>query len=91
MMRMADAEDPIVPIKRYILKEFLPGEREANLQEDTPLRTSGIIDSLGTIRLMKFIEDRFGIEVEAQDAGMDNFNSLRDISALVMRKRAARS
>ena len=88
---MPDAQDPSDIIKQYILKEFLPGERAANLLETTPLRTSGILDSLGTIRLMKFIEERFGIEVDAQEASLENFNSLGDISALVVRKRAVRS
>lgn len=87
---MAEAQDLSDVIKQYILKEFLPGERAANLREDTPLRTSGILDSLGTIRLMKFIEERFGIEVEAQETSVDNFNCLGDISALVARKRAGR-
>jgi acyl carrier protein len=88
---MADVDDALEVIKRYILTEFLPGEQASNLREDTPLRTSGILDSLGTIRLMKFIEERFGIEVEAEEAGMPNFNRLGDIAALVARKRAASS
>ena len=88
---MPDAQDPSDIIKQYILKEFLPGEQAANLHDATPLRTSGILDSLGTIRLMKFIEERFGIEVDAQEASLENFNSLGDISALVVRKRAVRS
>ena len=88
---MADTQDPSDVIKRYILTEFLPGEQADNLREDTPLRTSGILDSLGTIRLMKFIEERFGIEVEAQEVSVQNFNCLGDISALVSRKRAGRA
>jgi acyl carrier protein len=48
-------------LRTYILSHFLPGESAGNLKDDTPLRTSGIIDSLGIIQLVSFVEDSFGI------------------------------
>ena len=39
-------------IRNYILTEFLPGESAANLKDDTPLRTSGILDSMATLNLV---------------------------------------
>jgi acyl carrier protein len=78
-------------IRHYILTEFLPGEKPANLLDDTRLRTTGILDSMGTLKLVSFVEDRFGIEVEAHEAGVDNFDSIEDIASFVGRKRAAAS
>ena len=38
---MSDVKETI---RTYILSEYLPGESPANLMDDTPLRTSGILD-----------------------------------------------
>jgi len=78
-------------IRAFILAEFLPGESPANLHDDTPLRTSGILDSLATLRVVSFVEEQFGIEVEAHEAGVENFDRIADISAFIDRKRAAKS
>ena len=74
-------------IRDYILREFLPGETAANLDDDTPLRTSGILDSMSTLNLVTFIENTFGIVLEAHETGIDHFDSIRDIAALVTKKK----
>jgi acyl carrier protein len=73
-------------IRQYILTEFLPGETAANLQDDTPLRTSGVLDSVSTLRLVSFIEERFGLEVEAHEAGVENFDSINSIAEFIKSK-----
>ena len=77
-------------IRQYILSQFLPGERSTNLQDDTPLLTSGIVDSLGMLRMIGFIEQRFGIEVDAHDATVDNFERIQEIADFIESKRATR-
>jgi acyl carrier protein len=74
-------------IRQYVVSEFLPGELPANLKDDTPLRTSGVLDSMATLRLVSFVEERFGIEVEAHEAGVENFDRIQDVSAFILRKR----
>jgi acyl carrier protein len=76
-------------IRQYILAEFLPGEKPSNLLDQTRLRTSGVLDSLATLKLVTFVEDRFGIEIEAHEASVENFDTIESIAALVDRKRAA--
>lgn len=70
-------------IRQYILTEFLPGEKASNLHDDTPLRTSGIIDSIGLLRLIDFIERRYSIQVEAYEAGVENFDQIQDIASFI--------
>ena len=41
-------------LRQYILAEFLPGEKPANLKDDTPLRSSGILDSVATLKTVSF-------------------------------------
>lgn len=81
--------DVTTTVKNFILENYLPGESPANLLEDTPLRTSGILDSIATLNLITFIEREFGIQVEAHETGIDNFDRIRDIAAFIERKRAA--
>jgi acyl carrier protein len=74
-------------LREFILREFLPGESPAELKDDTPLRTSGIIDSMGALSLVSFVEERFGFEVEAHEAGVENFDTIHDMVGFIARKR----
>jgi acyl carrier protein len=77
-------------LRDFVLTKYLPGEAPENLKDDTPLRTSGILDSLATLALIGFIEERYQIEVHARETDIDNFDRLSDIAAFVERKVAAR-
>jgi acyl carrier protein len=76
-------------VSDYILSRFLPGEDPSELTETTPLITGGVLDSIATLKLVVFLEDRFGVTVEAHEAGVDNLDSVGQIAALVARKKAA--
>ena len=78
-------------LRHYIISEFLPGEQPSNLKDDTPLRTSGILDSVATLRVVNFVEERYGIEVEAHETGVENFDRIDNIAAFVESKRGADS
>jgi acyl carrier protein len=78
-------------LRGYILSEFLPGEKPSNLRDDTPLRTSGILDSISTLRLVDFIEERYGIEVEAHEASVENFDSIESIASFIKNKKGSAS
>ena len=73
-------------IKGYILEEFLPGENPAELTDSTPLITGGILDSLATIKLVAFLEERFRIQIQAQETMVDYLDTLVDIAKLVSSK-----
>lgn len=74
-------------VKDYLLAEFLPGENPDELTSSTPLITGGVLDSLATLKLVAFLEERFGVQIEAHETGVDHMNTLADIAALVSRKR----
>lgn len=73
-------------IRDHILQEFLPGEDSSNLKDDTALTSSGILDSISTLSLVKYVEDTFGLMVEAHEASAD-FDKIEDIASLVERKK----
>jgi acyl carrier protein len=73
----------------YILKEFLPGEDPANLTDRTPLITGGVLDSITTLKLVVFLEEHFGITIEAHEAGVEHLDSIHQIARLITEKRQA--
>lgn len=73
----------------YILNEFLPGESPEELTDDTPLITGGVLDSISTLKLVAFLEERFEITVEAHEAGIENLDSVASICRLVRSKSVA--
>ena len=82
--------DPIAStVKEYILREFLPGEDPDELTEETPLITGGILDSISTLKLVVFLEERFGVTVEAHEAGVDHLDSVGQIARLIEGKKSA--
>jgi acyl carrier protein len=83
---MGDIKDVI---RNFIIAEYLPGEAPENLKDDTPLRTSGILDSMATLGLVSFVEQQFGIQIDAHETGIDTFDRLDDIARLVERKQAS--
>jgi acyl carrier protein len=76
-------------VKEYLLREFLPNEDPNELTGETPLITGGILDSISTLKLVVFLEDRFGINIEAYEAGVAHLDSVAQIAALVLQKQHA--
>jgi acyl carrier protein len=73
-------------VKGYILQEFLPGENPAELTDATALITGGILDSLATIKLVVFLEERFKIQIQAHETMADYLDTVADIAQLVNSK-----
>lgn len=73
-------------IREYILEEFLPGEDPSALAFDTELVTSGVLDSLATMKLVAFLEERFEIEIAPHETDVDNLNTIESVASLVNSK-----
>ncbi len=71
-------------IKEYLEDELLDDGIE--LANDTPLLKTELIDSMGVLTLVGFIEDEYGITVGADDVSTDNFASLDSITRYVESK-----
>lgn len=70
-------------IKTFINSEIIDGESNVQLTDDTQLIDTGIIDSLGIMKLLTFIEETFGLKVDEEDLVPDNFESIERITQLV--------
>jgi len=74
------------PVKDYIMSEFLPGEDPAELKDDTPLITGGILDSIATLKLVLFMEERWRISFAPHEVDRENLDTLDLIAALLHSK-----
>jgi acyl carrier protein len=73
-------------VKAFILKEFLEGEDPDSLTESTELISSGVLDSLATLKLVTYLENTFDIQVQAHEADAEHLNTLTLIGNLVKSK-----
>ena len=73
-------------LRAYILDTFLPGENPETLTDATPLVTGGILDSLATLKLVSFLEQRYKIELQAHEVDVENLNTISQIVSLVRTK-----
>lgn len=83
---MAQEHDVTAQVKEFILREFLAGEDPDELKADTPLLSSGILDSIATLKLVAFLENQFDINIAAHEADAEHLNTLSDIVSLVRAK-----
>ena len=74
-------------IRSYILNEFLPGVDESELSNTTALISGGIIDSIGTLKLISFMEEEYDIIIEAFEINEDNLDTLEKIEEFVESKK----
>lgn len=83
MQQLTDVEQIV---KTYILAEFLEGEDPSQLTSTTPLVSTGILDSLATLKLVAFLEQEFSIAIGAHEADAEHLETLDRIAALVRSK-----
>ena len=75
-------ENPTAQVRQFILKQF-PLARKRQLQDSDALLESGIVDSLGVLQVVTFIEQAFSVKVSDDDLVPDNFQTIDRITALI--------
>jgi acyl carrier protein len=79
--------DVATRIRDFISEEIMFEDNATELADDTPL-LSGIMDSLGLLQLVAFLEEEFDVEIDDADMTADHFRTIADIEALVRSKAA---
>lgn len=73
-------------VREFITNEFAPDISPADLPEDLDLIESGIIDSLGVLRLVAFLEDELSVAIAPEELDVDLYKSLNSIGSLLSAK-----
>ncbi|MFI5617179.1 acyl carrier protein [Streptomyces sp. NPDC051567] len=77
-------------VKQFIIDEFLPDVSVTELASDYDLVDGGVIDSLGLLKTMAWLEDRFDLRAEELELAPDSFRSVDAISGFIERAHGLR-
>ena len=83
---MTDAE-VLRRTRDYVTQNFLYMRRNFSLGDGDSLLATGVIDSLGVMELVGFVEQTFAVTVDPAEITEDNFGSLGGIARYVLAKR----
>jgi acyl carrier protein len=73
-------------LKRYLTQDLLSDHKNLNLSVDDNLLIGGLVDSLGIMQLISFIEQNFNIRVPPEDVTIEHFRSIRVIAEYIERR-----
>jgi len=76
-------------VRTFLQREFFRGEAVDSLSEDQPLVTSGILDSVATLKLVLFLEETFGIVIDTADIADGRLDTIASIEALVTKRHSS--
>jgi len=82
---MDEHSSSVARIRSFIGKKF-PASRRKILDDALPLLESGIIDSLGVLDVVTFLENEFMIKVSDEELTPDNFANIRSLASFVETK-----
>ena len=72
-------------LRMFIVDEL--GWRGPELTDDYPLLENRVIDSLGLFRIVGFMEDEYGVEIDQTELVPQNFATLTAIRELAERSK----
>jgi acyl carrier protein len=73
-------------LKDYIARNLLFSDNGFKYDDDASFLEEGIVDSIGVLELVAFVDESFGVEVEDHEVTPDNFDSVNKLAAYVQRK-----
>jgi acyl carrier protein len=73
-------------VRAFLAANFYVPEPETMLADGRSLFDSRILDSTGVLQLVSFLEDEFGLEIDAGDLVPANLESVDAIVAFVERR-----
>jgi acyl carrier protein len=73
-------------VREFVARQYLPDASAETVTDTMPLITSGIIDSIGMLGLVDFIESRYAIEFMPREIDVHTLDSIDRIVALVQGK-----
>jgi len=73
-------------IRTFIAENFLFSSNGFDLSDDASFLDEGVVDSTGTLELVMFVEETFGIEVGDNEIEPENFDSVNKLAVYVARK-----
>ena len=74
-------------VRAYVLENFLYMRRDYEFSDTDSLMGHGIMDSMGVIELITFVQDEFHVEVGEDEITEENFGTIAAVTGFVQGKR----
>ena len=80
---MSTFEEMQETILEYVIDEYVDEDDDEEVKCDTPLISSGIVDSFSMVSLKVFLEKKYQIKLPDDEATPEAFDTVNSIIALV--------
>lgn len=70
-------------VRKYIIDELGYRGSPADLNNDFPILENEVLDSMGIMQVVSFLESEFDVEIDDEDLVPDNFGTIGAIANLV--------
>lgn len=81
-------EDHTPKIKQFIVDEFMPDVPAEELASDFDLLTGGVVDSLGLLKVVAWLEAEYDIGVDESELGPESFRTVNAIREYIEEQQA---
>lgn len=85
--RVVPADDIAATLRTFIAQRLLQEPDRSRLTTVTRLVSSGLLDSLATVELLAFLDERFGVQIEAHELDWSSMDTIDALTLVVERKR----
>jgi acyl carrier protein len=85
-MKESKSKDIESRVRNFIAENLLYSSDGYPHSDETSFLESGVVDSMGIMELVMFIEKDFSIEIEDYEVIPDNFDSVSNVGSYVRRK-----
>jgi len=76
-------------LRKLILEDYLFTDDQFALSDSTSFLDEGILDSMGILEIIMFLEDQFQIKVDDDEMVPENLDSIENLLAFMSRKKKA--
>jgi len=88
-MRQFSESEIIDRTRAWVRETFLYASPERMLADDEMMMGSGVIDSVGAVELIEFLQETFGVAIGDSDISERNLGSLAAVARFVYARRQA--
>lgn len=79
-------DQKLIKLVEFVKKDLARGKGITDLSETDDLVEAEVMDSLGIMKLILFLEETFDVKISDDDLTLENFSSIQTIYSLVERK-----
>ena len=72
-------------VLEYVVEEYVDEDDDLDVGVDSPLISSGIVDSFSMVSLKVFLEKKYGIKLPDDEATPEAFDTVNSICRLVQK------